>query len=265
MAKRHFHSPGSIDHLAYASGMNIWNPVFKTALSIGTMVICLLADTPLVSLTVILTFAAVQKIKGGLPLHDYIALLGVPLAFLIFGGLALAFDASRLPAGEINISLHWFYICATKESAAMALGVMLRALGAVSALYLLALTTTACELAEVLRLAHVPPLVCELMYLVYRFIFVLLDTHSRMRTAADARLGWRDFWTSCRSFGGAAGNLLVLSLRKSRAYYDAMAARGYESGLRFLEEEKPFYCKQALWTLAFWGMLFLIWFLGACP
>lgn len=50
------------------------------------------------------------------------------------------------------------------------------------------------------------------MYLTYRFIFVLLDTYGRMYDAAAARLGWRDFRTSCRSFGGTAANLLVVAL-----------------------------------------------------
>ena len=96
------------------------------------------------------------------------------------------------------------------------------------------------------------------MYLIYRFIFVLLDTHGRMREAAGARLGWRDFRTSCRSFGGTAAGLLVVSLRKSRTYYDAMAARGYDGALCFLEEDKPWRASQVAGMLAFWAALVLL-------
>ncbi len=86
-------------------------------------------------------------------------------------------------------------------------------------------------------------------------MFVLLDMYGRMRQAAGARLGWKDFRTSCRSFGGIAGNLFVLSLRRSRVYADAMAARGYDGDLRFLEEEKPVRAAQIIWTGMFWTAL----------
>ena len=258
MRQKHSHGVRSIDHLAYTSGMGGWNPAFKTMLAVGTLVLCLAADRPAVSAAVILVLAALQKFKGGLALHDYCGLLCVPLAFLLLGGLAVACDLSPVSAGDWSLSLHWFYICASADSVRFALALVLKALGAVSALYLLALTTTACEFVGVLRRAHLPGLLTELMYLIYRFVFVLLDTHGRMREAAGARLGWRDFRTSCRSFGGTAAGLLVVALRKSRTYYDAMAARGYDGGLCFLEEDKPWRASQVIWMAAFWAALVLL-------
>ena len=254
---RHTYSHGvrSIDHLAYTSGMSGWNPAFKTVLALGTLVICLAADRATVSAAVILALAALQKWKGGLALHDYGGLLRVPLAFLLLGGAAVACDLSSVPAGDWSLSLHWFYLCASADSVRFALALVLKSLGAVSALYLLALTTSACEFVGVLRRAHLPGLLTELMYLIYRFVFVLLDTHGRMREAAGARLGWRDFGTSCRSFGGTAAGLLLVALRKSRTYYDAMAARGYDGGLCFLEEDKPWRRAQAAGMAAFWAAL----------
>ena len=254
----HTHGVRSIDHLAYTSGMGGWNPAFKTALALGTLVICLAADRPAVSAAVIFALAALQKAKGGLALHDYLGLLRVPLAFLLLGGLAVACDLSRVPAGDWSLSLHWFYVCAGADSVRFAAALVLKSLGAVSALYLLALTTTACEFVGVLRRLHLPGLLTELMYLIYRFVFVLLDTHGRMREAAGARLGWRDFRTSCRSFGGTTAGLLLVALRKSRAYYDAMAARGYDGGLAFLEEDKPLHAPQLVWMAAFWAALILL-------
>ena len=109
-----------------------------------------------------------------------------------------------------------------------------------------------------LRRLHLPSLMTELMYLIYRFVFVLLDTHGRMREAAGARLGWRDFRTSCRSFGGTAAGLLLVALRKSRTYYDAMAARGYDGGLCFLEEDKPLRAVQLAGMAVFWAGLILL-------
>lgn len=128
-------------------------------------------------------------------------------------------------------------------------------------MYFLTLTTPACEIVGVLRRAHVPKLIIELMYLIYRFIFILLDIYGRMREAAESRLGYRDFRTSCRSFGGTVGNMLVLSMRKSGTYYDAMLSRCYNGEIQFLEPEKPVHMQQYLLAGAVWSAAAAIWLL----
>ena len=259
MAHSHKHAGvRAIDAFAYASGLNGWNPTFKVVLSVGTILVCLAADCVPVSLAVILSMGALIVRRGGLPLHDYIGLLGVPLAFLLLSGAAVAVQITSGPTGDWNLVLPWFSVCVTRASLRFALGLTLKALGAVSAMYLLALSTPAGELTSVLRRAHLPGILVELMYLIYRFIFILLDTHARMKDAAESRLGDRDFRTACRSFGQTAGNLLLIALKKSGAYYDAMTARCYDGGLAFWEEEKPFRPVQAAAALAYWAALVVL-------
>lgn len=244
-----------IDLFAYTSGMNAWNPAFKVCLAVGTIILCLALDRPAVSLAVVLSMGWLSVRRGGVPMGGYLSLLRVPLAFLLLSGLAVACTVGKTPVGDWNLSLHWFYISVTADSLRFALALTAKAFGAVSALYLLALSTPAGELAGVLRRAHLPELLVELMYLIYRFVFILLDTHGRMRDAAQSRLGYRDFRTSCRSFGWTAGNLLVLAIKKSSVYYDAMESRCYNGSLRFLETEKPAHGGQWVGAAAFWAAL----------
>lgn len=250
----HRHGAGYIDHLAYVSGMNPWNPAFKAILSLSMLVLCLWESGGAVF--VIVATAAAQKIYGGLSLREYSRLLAVPLGFLLLGCAAVACDISVVPTGDWSVSLHWFYISASTEQIYQAFLLLFRALGAVSALYFLTLTTTVGEWIHLLRRIRCPGLLCELMYLIYRFIFVLSEAQESMRTAAATRLGWKDFPTSCRSFGGIAGNLLITALRRSRTYYDAMTARGYDTEIAFLEEEKPIKTKQIIAAILFLGTLF---------
>lgn len=63
---------------------------------------------------------------------------------------------------------------------------VLKALGAVSALYMMTLTTPLSEIIAVLRKAHVPKLIIELMNMIYRYIFIMIDTHSRMKNSAES-------------------------------------------------------------------------------
>ena len=56
----------------------------------------------------------------------------------------------------------------------------------------------------------------------------------------------------------ANSNLYPVLRGMKRAYYDAMAARGYDGALRFLEEDKPWRASQAAGLLVFWAALALL-------
>jgi cobalt/nickel transport system permease protein len=250
---RHHHAGiHSIDYLAYVSGLNPLNSGFKLALSLGTLLLCIGLDRPAVSAAVILSMGFLTVRWGGVKLGDYLSLLRIPLAFLLMGGLAVACDLAAAPIGDWNVPLFGIWITMTGARLRFACALSLRALGAVSALYLLALSTPAGELTGALRRAHLPGLLTELMYLIYRFLFILLDIHGRMRDAARSRLGENGFVASCRTFGATVGNLLVQAIHKSSVYYDAMEARCYDGELRFLEEEKPICRRHLVYTGLFW-------------
>lgn len=229
----------SIDYFAYTSGLCGWNAAFKMVFSLSMLIFCIAADSIPVSLFTLSAMTVLIVGLGGLEMRHYLALLSVPLGFLVMSGLTLALHASGAPQGEFFLHLHFFYVYTSSVDLFYALSLTLKALGAVSCMYLMTLTTPASEIVGVLRRAHVPKIMVELMYLIYRFIFILLDVHGRMHAAAASRLGHRDFRASVRSFGGIAGNLLVLSMRRASTYYDAMESRCYGGEMRFLEQEKP--------------------------
>ena len=124
--------------------------------------------------------------------------------------------------------------------------VMARALGAVSCLYFLSLSTTMPEILSVLRRAHVPSVMTELAILIYRYIFILLSACHAMRDAAASRLGYSGFRRSIRTTGAVYGNLLAASFRRAGACFDAMESRCYDGEIRFLEREKPVTAPAAL-------------------
>lgn len=245
----------SIDAFACTSRLAGWNPAFKTVFAVAVLLFCVAADRPAVSLLVLAAMAWLTVARGGLHFRDYLGLLAIPLAFLAVSGLTLALDLSWTARPGLCWSLHWFYVYTTPAQLYRAVSISLKALGAVSAMYFLTLTTPACEIVGVLRRARLPRLFIELMYLIYRFVFILLDMQQRMRASAESRLGYRDFPTACRSFGGTAGNLLIVALRRASTYYDAMTARCYDGDLRFLEEEKPVRPAQVGWACAFGALL----------
>ena len=130
----------------------------------------------------------------------------------------------------------------------------LKAMAGMSALYMMSLATPVSELVLVLQRLHLPRLLVELMNLIYRYIFILIDVSEQMQIAAKARLGCHSFRQSCKSFAQIAGNLFLVSLKKANAYYDALLSRGYDGKLEFLSEENP----PAGGQLVFTGLYLLI-------
>lgn len=262
MGAKHRHTGvHSIDYFAYESRLGGWNAGFKAGFAVVTLVLSIAANDLFVSLTLFAAMSALTVAAGGLALGDYLRLLRIPAAFLLLSGLTIACNLSWAPQGEFCLSLGRFYLYTDRAALAGALLLLARAFGAVSAMYFMTLTTPACELVGVLRRLHLPGLLVELMYLIYRFIFILLDVHSRMHTAAASRLGYRGFRASCRSFAGMAGNLLVLSLRKANTYYDAMLSRCYAGDMQFLEQEKPVTARQIICAAAVWAAAAAVWLL----
>lgn len=249
----------SIDFYAYESRLRSWNAGLKMAVGMAALCLCIAADKLSVSVFVIFTMACITVMAGGLSPARYLKLLTIPLAFLFMGTVAIAIGISRRPCGDWYISVPWFSLYVTKAGLLQAVLLFARALGAVSAMYMMTLSTPASEMIGVLKRIHVPKMIVELMYLIYRFIFVLSDTHSQMKQAAVSRLGTCDFRTSCRTFGSTAGNLLVASLKKADTYYDSLLSRCYDGDLCFLEEEKRIRGSQAAAAAGYLLLILAVW------
>ena len=111
----------------------------------------------------------------------------------------------------------------------------------------------------VLHKIHCPSLFTELMHMIYRYIFILLEVQHNMQISAEARLGFCDFRTSCYSFGQIAANLFIVALKKANAYYDAMEARCYDGTLCFLEEKKKLPLPYIIASGTFFLFLVVLW------
>lgn len=248
-----------IDYYAYMSKIGKWNPVFKVSVSMGTILICILADVHWVSLIVFFTMSALTVWKGGINLSVYVRLLLVPLAFVAMGTIAIAVGFSLEPAaGSSNYHVWFFYLYLSPKSFRTSCLVLLKTISCISAMYMMVLSTPVSEVIGVLNKLHLPGFLIELMNMVYRFIFILIDVQQRMKCSAVSRLGFCDFKTSCASFGSIAGNLFIISLKRANACYDAMLSRCYDGNFCFLEEHKPVLPVHMMGLIAYWLVLLAV-------
>ena len=236
------HSHGGvlvIDVYARRSRYFEWSPALKTAGCVLLLILCVASPSPWVPLTLALVLALLTVCGGGIHLHDYLALLSLPAAFLLLSALALLWDYAPVMDGVLAVHFWNGWLVVTAAAQARARLVIARALGAVSCLYFLSLSTTMPEILSALRQAHVPSVMTELAVLIYRYLFVLLSVCQSMKDAAASRLGYSGLARSIRTTGAVYGNLLAASFRRAGACFDAMESRCYNGELRFLEREKP--------------------------
>lgn len=239
--KSHKHGGlADIDYYAHTSPLAAWSAGLKGGGALLVMVTCLAAHSLLVCGFVLASMLALAVLAGRIPLVYYVSLLLMPAGFIVAGVLGIAVDLAPAPLPGARFSLPvWgaVYLCLTPQGQATALLVAAKALAAVSCLYMLSLTTPLPGLIAVLRRCKCPAVVIELMYLIYRYIFILARCLEQMTQAGRARLGYASRRAAWRTTRLIAASLLRSAFTRIGANYDAMLARGYNGELRFMTTE----------------------------
>jgi len=230
----------NIDSYAYNNNLKAVHPVEKSLFSMLTMVVCLASPTVITPLIVLMMMAGGIIFGAGIPARVFIKLMLVPFSFLLISVLTIAFSISTTSSGFwIAQTIHGLTIGIHYPDLITAVHLFLKSLGAVSCLYFLALTTPITELITVLNKMKVPVIITELMVLIYRFIFVFMETATSINRAQSSRLGYVTMKSSFRSMSCLFSALLGKVFVKSQELYNAMAARCYTGEIKVLTKRHP--------------------------
>lgn len=226
-----------IDRLAYSSKLKKKDPMEKLFFAVLTLGVCLWADWIPVSVAVLLIMGCMTVLRGGIPFRFFVKLLLVPMSFLLIGVLTIAVNVSNNPElFLVSLPLAGTRVGVSSYGLYNAVRLFLKAAGAVACLYYLSLNTPMVALLSALKRLKVPKLLIEMMGLVYRFIFVLLETADTMFASQHSRLGYASLSSGYRSLGVLASTLFIRAYKRSDQLYTALEARGYEGELSVLEE-----------------------------
>jgi len=230
-----------LDRYAYSNRIRRLHPAYKAGCSLIAMFLCLGSNQLFVSIPILVLMLGLSIVWAGIPWRFMLKLSLAEGSFLLLSVLSVAVSVSGIPdSGALALGPLWFNL--SSESALQAINLLARALGCVAAMNFLALTTPMVDLMELLRRLRVPTLLIDLMGLMYRFIFVLLDSLERMVLAQQVRLGfwgWRNILHSAARIGA---NLFIEAFRRSLKLETALQGRAWNGDLRVLphEFEHPF-------------------------
>lgn len=228
-----------IDQYAYSNPLKSVHPLEKFVPAVALLVLCLLANSLYLSGLILALMAGVIVGLARIPGRYFLKLLLMPGAFLLVGVLTIALSVGGDPAsyqgfalvlGSVVLGVH-------SQDLALAVNLLFKSLGAVSCLYFLALTTPLVDIIWVLKKLKVPTLFLEIMGLMYRFIFILLETAAQIQISQAARLGYASLKSSYLSLGALVANLFAKSYQRSREVTVALMSRCYTDAFNVLENQ----------------------------
>ncbi|MDW7650297.1 MAG: cobalt ECF transporter T component CbiQ [Bacillota bacterium] len=224
-----------IDQFVHTNQMRTAHPGERVAFAIATMIITVAVSQVAIHLAVVAIMVGFLLYKAKIPAHVLLKLFSVPSSFLILGVITIAFQVDGNPAGMLwTVNLGPVYLGFTQASLSTAAQTLLKSLSAVSCLYFLVLTTPMTEIIHLLKQMHIPDIFLDLMMIIYRFIFVFVETAFHIYTSQSSRWGYAGFRRSIRSFGLLFANLWAKGFAKSQNIFTSLQSRGYEGEFNIL-------------------------------
>lgn len=228
-----------IDNYAHSNRLKDVHPAEKLYFAMTTMAMGFIPNIYL-NMAIVSMMGALLVFNAKIPAKVFLKTLLLPLWFVLIGILTIMINA--VPAGSsalIKFSLLGITLGITQESIKASAVLFSRSLAMVCCLYFLAFTTPMVDIFMVLRSMRVPGLFLELMELVYRFLFVLMETSERIYISQSSRLGYMNAGTAVRSLGRLISSLFIKAWKDSESLYTALEARGYEGELKVLTKKFP--------------------------
>lgn len=235
-----------IDRVAGRVEQGRLNSFLKIGTILFLLVMTLTTNSIRAEIVLLLMASMLTLLISGLSMMQYLRLLLTPLFFIGLSGLSLLFSYHTHNNGALlYVRCFSGYLMMTADSQFRTTIIVVKAFAAVSCLYTLHTTTTMTEIIAVLRRLRFPDMLIEIMYLMYRYIFILFYIAMEMKRAAQSRLGYRRYSIALRTTGGILTQLFIRSLSQAMRSFEAMESRCYIGQLRFWEEEKPITSRQA--------------------
>lgn len=223
-----------IDSLAYTSRFRTIHPGIKVLIAGLLLLLAVAWQSLAFGLILTAVMGGISVWGGGTPLRLYLRLLKIPLLFIALSLLAIVAGITSEPGSGAAIGLGPVYLTVQAGGVDRGLRLAASAMGAVSCMYFLALSTPLTDFFYVLEKIRCPYLMIELMLLIYRFLFLLWSIAAELEKAAEGRLGTVNYRTSVRTLGQVFATLFIRALKRSSAIYDAMESRGYSGRIRVL-------------------------------
>lgn len=227
-----------IDTLAYTNRLRYLPTEHKLIFAMVLLIIAFVSHPP-VQIAIAFWLGIWIIVYAKIPAKIYLSLIYFALLFWLTSLLALVIHAVgirdlNLIRADSLIGWKWanWYIYISHHGIIQGMNILARSLACLSCVYFVMLTVPFAELLRVLRKIGLPELLTELLLLMYRFIFILLNTASELLIAQRTRFGYRNFKISFKSLGLLIGQLLQRTINNYHQFTLSVESRGFNGKFR---------------------------------
>ncbi|MEA5515150.1 cobalt ECF transporter T component CbiQ [Nodularia sp. UHCC 0506] len=222
-----------IDTLAYTNRLRWLAPEQKLLFAIALLILIAFSHPP-VQLLIAIWVSCWTVIYAKIPLKIYLKLVYIAIFFwltslpaLVINGIHIDYFNLIQDDAIIGLNVGSYYIYISHDGIEQGLTILTRAIASVSCLYFVMLTIPFTELLQTLRRFGFPVILTDILLLMYRFIFVLLNTASQIWIAQKSRGGYSTFIIGIKSLSLLIGQLLRRTLENYRQVSLSLASRGF--------------------------------------
>lgn len=218
-----------IDKYSYTNKLKDYSPMAKFYFAIGLMVLAMIINSKIMYISVFLLNFLIITALAKIPVRKYMKILLIPISFLIIGTIPLLISLSKDSNNFILATNVWdIYIGITEEGINSSQILLLRSLSSVSCTFFLILTTPMNDLIYVFKRHKLPSIAIEMMVLIYRFIFILLDEANNIIVAQKLKLGYVDIRKGYKSISALIASLFIRVMNRYQSLQYSLDARGFD-------------------------------------
>lgn len=217
-----------MDTLAYSSRMLGWAPMGKFAFACALIIVNLSTSSmlvPLVTLPIGLILMAYST-NFRIPFFIGLALAEAVLIIVLFAGMMSISGTSGNVVWEADIL--WIHARMTDDSFNYAWLVLLRSLASIAVMISFATSTPIPHLSQAFRQVRMPVEITEIVVLIYRYGFLLLERMEVMWSAASCRMGFNGAKRSISTVASIAVGIFISSSDMADKAQTALECRNYQ-------------------------------------
>ncbi len=188
-----------IDRYAYTNRLVNFNPIAKFIFAIGCLLVATILDNLYINLCLFMLMIFLTIFVAKNPWNKYCKLMVPPIIFLIISLVTLLLSFSEEDSFIWSIKIWDKYLGINYSSLRTSLKVSIRVLASISSTFFLVLTTPLDDIIRILKRLKTPNTLIELLVLIYRSIFVVLEEAKDIILAQDMRFGYNTAKNSYKS------------------------------------------------------------------
>lgn len=251
----------SLDKIAYTSKILKNNPNEKIFFSILTMLTTLFLNDIYISIFILCLVYFLIVFVAGIDKKIFFKLMSLPLLFLVISVLTIMITKIDVTKAYIfSFSIFGNDYGFSKEAVKIVIKLVLKSLACISCLYFLVLTTPVIDILYSLEKIKLPKIVTEIVGLVYRYIFILIEASQMIYISQHSRLGYSTMRTSFNSAGKLVSSLFLKALKQADESFIAMEARCYNGEINFITSKYKTSNRNIILTLLLNCLLILLHF-----